>query len=104
MKIDQKITIEEYYITFAYSERYIIRYVTHNGYTTLKPVAGQMTDLSLHVENHPTIFTRYNKPHQYKPIKFNRKRKLAEWAEKMLKDGSCSMCDTPNNTLNKTKE
>lgn len=92
--MDKKIVIEEYYMTHHKSqERFVIRYVKHNGYTTIIPVAGQKSELSDFIKNHQVQMTRYDKPHWYKPIRFNRKKKLLEWADKAIEQARCSLCD-----------
>jgi hypothetical protein len=104
----QKIVIEEYYINIRLQhshEQYIVRYVKHNGYTTINPVAGQKTELSDWVKLNQTLYTRYDLPHWYKRIRFNRKKKLVLWGvktiQKALNDYTQTKYATPTKSSTK---
>lgn len=104
MSLDKKIVIEEYYMTHHKSqEQFVIRYIKHNGYTTIKPVAGQKSELSDFVKNNRVQMTRYDEPHWYKPIRFQRKYKLMDWADKTIEKARCGLCEIAEPTSNLEK-
>ena len=76
------ITVEEFAIEMKTTADPILmqmRYVKHNGYTTLKCKAGPAGFIDW-VDLHLIDMTRYDKPHWYKPVRFFRKRRLTLWA------------------------
>ena len=87
---DRTIKVEEYYITvptqydiFAFR----IRYVKHNGYTLILPVDHENDKLSPFGKLFIDWFkfrqdfnTRYDKAFWWKPVRFNRRKKLVIWA------------------------
>lgn len=91
---DRTIHTEEYYITVPtqydlFSFR--IRYVKHNGYTLILPIDHEHENLSVFgamfidwFKWHQQYNTRFDKPGWWKPIRFNRRKKLVQWALKSV--------------------
>lgn len=86
----KKIDTEEYYIAVPTQYdlfQFRIRYVKHNGYTLIIPIDHQPGELSKFGEMFVEWFkinsefnTRYDAAHWWKPVRFNRKKKLVIWA------------------------
>lgn len=86
----KRVDVEEYYI--AVPTRYDmfqfrIRYVKHNGYTLILPVDHVEGELSVFGQKFVQWFklrsdynTRYDRRGWWKPVRFNRKKKLVIWA------------------------
>lgn len=77
----KKITVDEYYIHYR-NMQFKVRYVVHNSYTVIEPLPeyNKSTDdfaewFRLRID----MNTRYDLPHWYKPIKFNRDKKIVKW-------------------------
>lgn len=105
------IKTEEYYISVptAYDIfHFRIRYVKHNGYTLIIPIDHEHGDLTKFGAMFVEWFkiasnfnTRYDKPGWWKPVRFNRKKKLVIWAvlnvEKAYEHFKQEMLDNPIN-------
>lgn len=86
----QKIDTEEYYIAVPTQYdmfQFRVRYVKHNGYTLILPVDHETGELSKFGQMFVQWFkinqefnTRYDRTFWWKPIRFNRKKKLVIWA------------------------
>ena len=86
----QTVKTEEYYISVptAYDMfQFRIRYVKHNGYTLILPIDHETGDLSIFGQKFVEWFklrsdfnTRYDRAHWWKPVRFNRRKKLVIWA------------------------
>lgn len=86
---DRTIKVEEYYITVPTQYdlfQFRIRYVKHNGYTLIIPIDHQPGELSKFGELFIDWFkinsefnTRYDKTFWWKPVRFNRRKKLVIW-------------------------
>jgi hypothetical protein len=108
---DTVVDTEEYYIAVptTYDVFYFrIRYVKHNGYTIILPVDHEHENLSkfgaLFVDWfkwHQQFNTRYDKPGWWKPVRFNRKKKLVVWGvmsvEKAYEQFKQEVVDSPIN-------
>lgn len=87
---DRTIKTEEYYITVPTNYdmfSFRIRYVKHNGYTLIIPVDHENKELSVFGKMFIDWFkinqafnTRYDKAFWWKPVRFNRRKKLVIWA------------------------
>jgi len=86
----QKIDTEEYYIAVPTKYdmfQFRVCYVKHNGYTLILPIDHAEGELSVFGKMFVDWFkfrqdlnTRYDKPHWWRPIRFNRKKKLVIWS------------------------
>lgn len=81
------IVVEEYYIhvdTDKFGKmQFRVRYIVHNGYTLIEPLTDynkRLNDFEDWLRLRMEFNTRYDEPHWYKPIRFNRERKIVEWA------------------------
>ena len=85
-----KLVTEEYYITIPTQYdifTFNVRYVRRNGYTLILPVVMDITQVSdfgkLFIDwfkIRSDFNTRYDAPHWWKKIRFNRKQKIVSWA------------------------
>lgn len=93
----QKIDVEDYYISIKTqhdSLAYVVRYVKHNGFTLLESsIAWPFQELTQDAKDfnewlkfRSEFNTRYDRPHRYKPIRFNRKKKLVTWGVNTFQD------------------
>lgn len=92
----KRIDTEEYYIAVPTQYdmfQFRIRYVKHNGFTLVLPVDHEHEELSKFGELfidwfkwHQQYNTRYDRPGWWKPIRFNRKKKLVIWAVQSIND------------------
>ena len=90
----KKIDTEEYYIAVPTQYdmfQFRIRYVKHNGYTLLLPIDHEKDELSPFGKMFVEWFkyridfnTRYDRPGWWKPIRFNRQKKLVTWAVRQI--------------------
>ena len=86
----KKIDTEEYYIAVPTQYdmfQFRVRYVKHNGYTLILPIDHEMGDLTEFGQMFIEWFkfrsdfnTRYDARGWWKPVRFNRKKKLVIWA------------------------
>lgn len=86
----KKIDTEEYYIAVPTQYdmfQFRVRYVKHNGYTLILPIDHEHGELSKFGELFIQWFkinsefnTRYDRTFWWKPIRFNRKKKITIWS------------------------
>ena len=82
----KKIVVEEYYIHWRQMQ-FKVRYVVHNGYTVIEalPEYNKSTsDFEEWLRHRSDLNTRYDLPHWYRPIKFNRDKKIVKWATEAI--------------------
>lgn len=105
------IKTEEYYIAVPTQYdmfHFRIRYVKHNGYTLILPIDhehGELTEFGAMFIDwfkiNSTFNTRYDRAGWWKPVRFNRKKKLTIWAvmsiEKAYSTFKQEMLDKPIN-------
>jgi len=82
--------IEEYYISIPTQYdvfQFRVRYVKHDGYTLILPIDHVEGELSVFGKMFIDWFkfrsdrnTRYDGPHWWRPIRFNRKKRLIIWS------------------------
>lgn len=107
----QKIDTEEYYIAVPTQYdmfQFRVRYVKHNGYTLILPIDHEEGELSPFGKMFVDWFkfrsdfnTRYDRRGWWKPVRFNRKKKLVIWAvnniDKAYSQFKLEMLDTTIN-------
>jgi len=85
------IVVEEYYIYVVSQEygkmQFRVRYVKHNGYTVIESLPEYNRMLSsfekwFHMRS--DLNTRYDLPHWWQPIRFNRRKIITKWALKTI--------------------
>ncbi len=82
----KKITVDEYYIHWRQMQ-FKVRYVVHNGFTVVEalPEYNKSTsDFSEWLRLRSDFNIRYDRPHWYHPIRFNRDRRIVEWATETI--------------------
>jgi len=83
----KKITVDEYYIHWG-GMQFKVRYVTHNGFTYIEslPDSKRSRDFEEWLHLRSDLNTRYDRPHHWQPIIFNRDKKIVEWAVKAVEE------------------